>query len=610
MLLKLFSLSGHFSGHFSGHLLIWIGLALMSFSTNAIAQSKVSNDNPNGNTQNTPTRKVAIEVNSKIPSTNSTTKSSDNSPLNSSIKPQVSQNSNITPLVNENPDTSASVTSVSQLSDVRSTDWAFTSLQSLVERYGCIAGYPDRTFRGQQAISRYEFAAGLNACLEKINEIIATGLADKVNKDDIATIQKLQEEFANELSILRGRVDKLEAKTNQLEAQQFSTTTKLFGQAIFGLQGRFANTSDVNFRDGIRTANEVDQGINLNFGYNLNLTFLTQFEAQNRSLLLVSLSAGNLSLASGLPLRDSYTLLGYEGTTNNQFALSDLSYRFKVGNNAALIVGAAGVSPSGVFRGPNRFEGSGAGPLSAFAQRNPILGLGGGSAGIGFDWQISDRISLQGVYSAADPANATQGGLFGGSYVAGLQTTLTPTDAVDVALYYLRAYTTGGSLNTGIGDSVISNSANTSFLTDAVGATLNWRLNRYITLGTWGGYTTSNAVAGTSGTVETTNWIVYLNLPDLFKQGNLGGIYIGQPPKITSSNLLLGNIPSTIGLSGVLAGDRGAQPDTTTQVELFYRYRLTDNITITPGLIFLFNPLQTATSDTVTIGTIRTTFSF
>ncbi|MFN7297029.1 MAG: porin, partial [Pseudanabaena sp.] len=32
------------------------------------------------------------------------------------------------------------VTSVSQLSDVRPTDWAFTALQSLVERYGCIAG--------------------------------------------------------------------------------------------------------------------------------------------------------------------------------------------------------------------------------------------------------------------------------------------------------------------------------------------------------------------------------------------------------------------------------------------------------------------------------------
>ncbi|MCA6612651.1 MAG: carbohydrate porin, partial [Pseudanabaena sp. M158S2SP1A06QC] len=115
------------------------------------------------------------------------------------------------------------VTSVSQLSDVRPTDWAFTALQSLIERYGCIAGYPDRTFRGNQATSRYEFAAGLNACLDKINEIISAGLADKVGKEDLATLQKLQEEFAAELATLRGRVDALDAKTAKLEAQQFST---------------------------------------------------------------------------------------------------------------------------------------------------------------------------------------------------------------------------------------------------------------------------------------------------------------------------------------------------------------------------------------------------
>jgi hypothetical protein len=119
------------------------------------------------------------------------------------------------------------VTSVSQLTDVQPTDWAFTALQSLVERYGCIAGYPDRTYRGQRAMTRYEFAAGLNACLDKINEIISSGLADKVSKEDLAALQRLQEEFAAELAALRGRVDALEAKTAQLEAQQFSTTTKL-----------------------------------------------------------------------------------------------------------------------------------------------------------------------------------------------------------------------------------------------------------------------------------------------------------------------------------------------------------------------------------------------
>jgi hypothetical protein len=210
------------------------------------------------------------------------------------------------------------VTSVSQLSDVKLTDWAFTALQSLVERYGCIAGFPNKTYRGNQATSRYEFAAGVNACLDKINEIISSGLADKVGKEDLATLKKLQEEFAT----LRGRVDALDTKTAKLEAQQFSTTTKLFGQAIIELQGRFANTGSLSPRNGIR--NTADDATNLTFGYNLQLSLVTQFD--NRSLLLTGIQAGNASTAS-IPISGSanfltniYTRLGYELDTANSLS--------------------------------------------------------------------------------------------------------------------------------------------------------------------------------------------------------------------------------------------------------------------------------------------------
>lgn len=105
----------------------------------------------------------------------------------------------------ENTDDSlAQVTSVSQLSDVQPTDWAFAALQSLVERYGCIAGYPNGTFRGNRAMTRYEFAAGLNACLDRVNELIAMATAETVTKADLATLQRLQEEFTAELATLRG----------------------------------------------------------------------------------------------------------------------------------------------------------------------------------------------------------------------------------------------------------------------------------------------------------------------------------------------------------------------------------------------------------------------
>ncbi|MEL6165468.1 MAG: iron uptake porin, partial [Cyanobacteria bacterium J06628_3] len=108
------------------------------------------------------------------------------------------------------------VTSVSQFSDVQPTDWAFQALQSLVERYGCIAGYPNSTFRGNRALTRFEFAAGLNACLDRMNELIAVATSN-VGTGDLSTIKRLQSEFSSELATLRGRVDALEARTAQLE---------------------------------------------------------------------------------------------------------------------------------------------------------------------------------------------------------------------------------------------------------------------------------------------------------------------------------------------------------------------------------------------------------
>ena len=87
------------------------------------------------------------------------------------------------------------ITSVSQLSDVQPTDWAFVALQSLVERYGCIAGYPNSTYRGNRALTRYEFAAGLNACLDRVNELIATATADLVRKEDLAQYKSYKKNF-------------------------------------------------------------------------------------------------------------------------------------------------------------------------------------------------------------------------------------------------------------------------------------------------------------------------------------------------------------------------------------------------------------------------------
>lgn len=132
----------------------------------------------------------------------------------------------------------AQVTSISELSDVQPGDWAYTALQRLVEEYGCLEGYPDRTFRGNQALTRYEFAAGLNACLDVVVQLIGSG-------SDLDIIRRLQNEFAAELATVRSEVDALQTDVAELSANQFSTTTKLRGVLDAHLVVPFSNATVV-----------------------------------------------------------------------------------------------------------------------------------------------------------------------------------------------------------------------------------------------------------------------------------------------------------------------------------------------------------------------------
>ncbi|MCX5938834.1 MAG: iron uptake porin, partial [Cyanobium sp. LacPavin_0920_WC12_MAG_62_9] len=168
------------------------------------------------------------------------------------------------------------VTSVAQFSDVQPTDWAYQALSNLVERYGCVAGYPDGTFKGKQALSRFEAAALLNACLDRVTEVT----------DEL---RRLQKEFAKELAILKGRVDKLEAKVGKLEATQFSTTTKLVGETTWTLGGLgFGGNNNGIVTGG--AANNGTNGTNANsqaaggttFNYDLRLALNTSFTGKDR----------------------------------------------------------------------------------------------------------------------------------------------------------------------------------------------------------------------------------------------------------------------------------------------------------------------------------------
>ena len=89
-----------------------------------------------------------------------------------------------------------------QFADLHPTDWAYQALSHLVERYGCVADYPEGRFRGRQAMTRYEAAALLNACLDRVTEVTDQR-------------KRLLQEFESELAVLRGRVNGVEAKVGE-----------------------------------------------------------------------------------------------------------------------------------------------------------------------------------------------------------------------------------------------------------------------------------------------------------------------------------------------------------------------------------------------------------
>ncbi|MDZ8224461.1 iron uptake porin [Nostoc sp. ChiVER01] len=482
----------------------------------------------------------------------------------------------------------AQVTSVSQFSDVQPTDWAFQALQSLVERYGCIAGYPNSTYRGNRALTRYEFAAGLHACLDRVNELIATATGDLVNKQDLATLQKLQEDFAAELAILRGRVDAVEAKTGELEANQFSTTTKLNGEVVIAI----ANVIDGNTVNG----QKVNQNTVLADRVRLNLD--TSFTGKD--LLRTRLQATNLdpfSQTATFTPEGDFRFAG--GNNSNGVVIDALLYQFPLGDKTGVTLEANAGAIDDFTNTVNPYlDGDGgSGALSHFGTRNPIYYLVNG-AGIGIKHEFSDNLELSFGYLANDSANPQLGsGLFNGAYGAMGQLTVKPSNQITLGLTYINAYKntffangSGGSNNA---NDILQNASSNSY-----GIEASFQPSSKFVISGWAGLTKARVLSVTPGDADIWNYAVTLAFPDLGKKGNIAGIIVGMEPKVTS-------VSSSLSNAGI-----NKDPDTSYHIEGFYQYSLSDNISITPGIIWLTAPDHNNQNDDIVIGTVRTTFTF
>ena len=547
------------------------------------------------------------------------------------------------------------VTSVSQLSDVRPTDWAFQALQSLVERYGCIVGYPDKTYRGNQALTRYEFAAGLNSCLDRVNELIAAGTADLVKKEDLAALQRLQEEFAAELATLRGRVGGLETRAATLEKQQFSTTTKLSGEVIFSLASAYGaypgprrNAAPFNTaRTGLGGVADPTPGRDAEVVFNnrVRIKLVTSFSGKD--LLITGLQAYNFgggagglssrlgSLSGTLGYGDSVfgtasnVRLAYEpqfGTTNpstlgnapganNSIGLYKLLYIFPVASKLTAFVGTA-AEVDDAFPTIVPFYGDSQESISRFGQMNPILRISGGTSGIGLAaaagviFNLSPAIDFRALYGSVNanlpnnqgfPGTPLGAGVFGGSYVAAAQLTLKPSPSLDIALNYAHSYHQINIL--GLGESAVAIgaipnvAATTPVKLNSFGVTAAYRLSPKVSLTGFFFYSMVDAAARFDAGTDVLSYMGGIHFKDVLKPGSTAGILFGQPPARVN----------TSGVASLAPRLENAKPY---HLEAYYKYRLNDNISITPGVFVIFNPEGFSGNRTVFVPVIRTTFTF
>ena len=477
------------------------------------------------------------------------------------------------------PRSLAQVNNVKQFRDVEVTDWSYEALRSLSDRYGCISGFPDGTYRGERSVSRAEFAAGLNACLNKIDRITA-----KMLQTDVDTVLRLMQEFQSELAILQGRTDGSQARVDDLEATQFSTTSKLRGEAIFGLGAVLS--------EGI----ENDAVL----GSRLRLDFVTSFEGDD--LLFTRLSRNDFQGFA----EEVGTFQGNLAFAefDDEVRLDELHYSFGIGDRLRFIIGAAGIDAEDITGTINYLDGDGgSGSISRFGTRNPLYYSPEG-AGLGITHSPIDEIEISAGYLASAAGEPSGSGLFNGPYSALGQIAIAPLKSLSLAATYIHSYNQSDT-ETGTGLANLQSQTQELFgeevptVSNSYGLELSWAVSDRIIIGGRGGLSkvsNLNTLNGQvdRGTQDVWNWAATLALPDLGTEGSLGGIVVGSEPRVTNSTINVGE-----------------DNEQSLHLEAFYQYQINDNISVTPGVVWITEPnSDIQNSDDLVIGTVRTTFSF
>jgi Carbohydrate-selective porin, OprB family len=366
--------------------------------------------------------------------------------------------------------------------------------------------------------------------------------------------------------------EKPEEKKSEAPAtgNQFSLTTKLQGQVIFGLTSGLSGDISRNAALGQRTRLELVTGLGSG-------TLTTRLQIDGMGTPNSTVPAGKIDTPEG---GSSFGVT----SPSSQVNLDLLKYELPIGTNTQLVVAANAAGADDFTDSINPyFDGDGAsGSISRFGNRPSIYYLVSG-AGAGIRHKFSPTVEGSLGYLTNNAGNPAVGsGLGGGNYGAIAQITLNPNENTKLGLTYVNAR--GTTPGTG------STNANPGGSNSMFGVQGSFKVSPKLALGGWVGYNKNSDVAGDR---DILNWAVTAAFPDLGAPGNLGGLLVGQEPRVT-------------GATGTALADTGSS----LHLEGFYQVKLNENLSITPGLIYLTAPDHNNANGGALIGTVRTTFSF
>ena len=247
------------------------------------------------------------------------------------------------------------------------------------------------------------------------------------------------------------------------------------------------------------------------------------------------------------------------------------------------------------------------------------IGLASGG-GVGFNFEATDFITVSAGYFGGDsfnPVGVEDGGFINEEYSALGQVTLS---LLDDKLQLAGTYSLGkfgnfietdddglplpdggtnGIFDAGVGTARagVPLGDGNKVTTNSYGVEAAFQLNDRIALNAFGMYTDAQQSVA-AGEAEIWSYGAGLSFPDLGKEGNLAAVFVGAEPYLGSSNVDLDGDGET------------DSDDVPIHIEGLYKYQFNDNISITPGVVYLITPNGVEDDEDALIGVLRTTFTF